>query len=326
MEEKLKILILIKPFWVSFAKHKPKYDMIKAIEDYADVYYWYKDGNIHNIIKSLGVKPDFIFHYDIAWGNGLAPQITGLHSIDIPKGCFVIDLHWQEDQRVKYFEENKIDLIFSSSKNPFLNIFPQYEDKHRWFPWAINPNIIKDWKQEKDINFLLMGLVYYEDPKSPPKQQPKKGRYALREAVLKKMKNEKGFVFHPHPGHRVTYSEDALVNVKYAKELNRSKMFFTCGGEMGGFAVLKFFEAPGCKTLLMAEPNQEIYELGFIDGHNFVACDTSNFYRKALYYIENEAERIRITENGYKFIHKHHTIGVRAKQFVEYIKEYIDNI
>ncbi|NLY80088.1 MAG: glycosyltransferase family 1 protein, partial [Lysinibacillus sp.] len=107
-------------------------------------------------------------------------------------------------------------------------------------------------------------------------------------------------------------------------ELNRSKMFFTCGSSYK-FPVLKFFEAPACKTLLLAEANPDILELGFKDGVNFVACDKTNFNEKAMYYLKNEKERMRITENGYKFIHANHTDDVRAKNFVNEIREFIKN-
>ena len=88
---------------------------------------------------------------------------------------------------------------------------------------------------------------------------------------------------------------------------------------------MKYFEAPACKTLLLAEPVPDILELGFKDGVNFVACDKTNFYEKAMYYLKNEKERIRITENGYKFIHDYHTDDARAKNFVKEIQEYINN-
>ncbi|NLY79289.1 MAG: glycosyltransferase family 1 protein, partial [Lysinibacillus sp.] len=55
------------------------------------------------------------------------------------------------------------------------------------------------------------------------------------------------------------------------------------------------------------------------------ACDQSNFYEKAMYYLENEEERIRITENGYKFIHENHTDDVRARNFVNEIREFIQS-
>ncbi|HLR09304.1 MAG TPA: glycosyltransferase [Bacillota bacterium] len=325
MTEKLKILVLIKPFWM-YAKHKPKFEMIQSLEKYADVYYWYQDGHIKDILKRLKIRPHFIFHYDIAWNYGLAPKIDGLADIDCLKGCFVIDLHWKPEERKRYFRQNKIDLIFSATKHPFLKVFPQYKQKLRWLPWAINPAIMKDWKQKKDIDSLLMGLVYINpEKKGPfnlPAKIPPKGRYAFRDAVFNKMKNEPGFVFHPHPGHRVEQSSNLLVNEKYAQELNRAKLFFTCGSrnQAGGVAVMKFFEAPACHTLLLAEPNKDIQSLGFVNEKNYIACSTGNLKEKAKFYLNHDSERKRITKNGYTFIHNHHTNDQRAKYMINAIK------
>lgn len=329
MNKRLNILVLIKPFW-DYVKHQPKIDMVRSIEQYANVMYWYEDGDIQDILTKLEVKPDFIFHYDIAWNNGLAPMIKGLGGVEIPKGCFVIDLHWSPSERIRYFEENKIDLIFSVSKHPFLQVFPDYEEKMVWLPWSINPNVFKDWGKEKDIDYLLMGLVYVELTKESryniPKKIPPKGRYAFRDTVFEKMWDKDGFVFHPHPGHR-SESEDILVEEKYARELNRAKIFFTCGSrsETGGYAVLKFFEAPACNTLLLAEPNKEIEELGFIDGVHYVACTVEDVDEKAMYYLLNEEKRKEIARNGYEFVHTHHTNRVRIQPMIEEIKTVIQS-
>src|SRR4051812_10079504 len=113
MENRLKILILIKPFGVLYPKHKHKFDMISAIEDFADVYYWHDDGNIQEILLSIPFKPDFILHYDVAWRYRYAPKIVGFEKVDIPKGCYVIDIHYNSKKRYKYFKKNKFDLIFS---------------------------------------------------------------------------------------------------------------------------------------------------------------------------------------------------------------------
>jgi spore maturation protein CgeB len=320
LKDRMKILILIKPFWRNFPKHKPKYETITAIEDFADVRYWYSNGNIHDIMKKLNFTPDFILHYDVAWGYALSPYITGLDTINIPKGCIVIDIHYFPEFRKEYFEKNKIDLIFSLTKSPFLKTFPQYKEKFRWWPFAINSTIFKDWQLEKDIDFLLMGQVYDREGIATNKTNTPKGRYPFREEVLLKMRNLDGFVFHSHPGHDAP--SDAILNEKYAKELNRSKIFFTCGGSLK-YPVLKYFEAPACKTLLLAEPVQDILDLGFKDGEHFIASDQSNFYEKAIYYIENEEERNRITDNGFEFIHKHHTNVARARQLNEYIGDFL---
>lgn len=318
MKRRLKILFLIKPFGNTLAKHKAKFDFIKAIENYADVYYWHKDGNMSSILKQINFKPDFIYHYDIAWNYVFAPKITGLRSVNIPKGCFIYDAHYNKKIRKKYIEENQIDLIFSATKYSFLSEFPEYKRKFRWLPWSINPDILNDWKFKKDIDFLLMGKVYQRNKKA----STPKGRYPFRDAVLEKMRNEKGFVHHPHPGNKVAPSKGLMVDKNYARELNRSKIFFTCGS-VRNYPVMKFFEAPGCRTLLLAEANKDVLELGFKNGVNFVSCNRSNFYKKAKYYLKNEKERKRITVNGFKFIHTYHTNNIRAQEFIKDVKNFI---
>jgi len=315
MAPKLKLLILIKNFGKVYLKHKMKYKMIEALEQFAEVYYWDRNGNIFDIIKKIGVTPDFILHYDLAWGGFFAPTITDLAEINIPKGCYVIDVHWKKNTRVQYFINNKIDLIFSVTKNPFLKEYSTFAEKLRWVPFSIDPDTFKDWKLEKSIKFLLMGLVHYDKVSHPPK-----GRYKFREEVLKQLGQVEGFKFNKHPGHRTRNAH--MVNENFAQELNRSEIFFTCGGIVQ-YPVNKFFEAPGCKTLLLAEPNPDILELGFKDGENFVACNTDNLYEKAMYYSKNKKERNRITDNGYAFMHKYHTNEVRAKQFICFIEEYL---
>ncbi|MBA1336855.1 MAG: hypothetical protein HPY66_3291 [Firmicutes bacterium] len=320
--KKLKILILVKRFADLYPKHRLKFDMLTAIEEFAEVSYWHSDGDIRQIIKEIKFNPDFIFHYDIAWGYSYSPRITGLGDISIPKGCLVGDVHFSPLERIRYIACNKIDLIFSYTKHPFLSTFPHYRSKFRWFPFSVNPDIYKDWGLTKTIDFLLMGQFYYADGNNPPKRLSPKGRYSFREAVYNTLRGRQGFVFYPHPGHKAAPRDNLVVEETYAQQLNRSKMFFTCGGEFK-YPVAKFFEAPACKTLLLAKPNRDILELGFQDRVNFVACNEANFYEKAVFYLENDNIRNRITENGFEFIHKRHTNSIRARQFVKYIQSYL---
>ncbi|WBW96614.1 glycosyltransferase [Oceanirhabdus sp. W0125-5] len=319
---KLKILILIKRFDIERPKHKLLFDMIASIEKFAEVKYWHKDGDINEILKNIKFSPDFIFSYDIEWKYAFTPIITGLEKVNIPKGTYVKDTYWIPRNRIKFIEDNKIDLIFSPTKESFLKIYPQYESKFRWMPFSINPNIIKDWGLKEDIDFLLMGLFYYIDNKNNKMFAFKKGKYPFREAVYKKMKNKEGFVFIPHPGHDTKDGPEVIINEKYACKLNRSKIFFTCGS-IWQYPVMKYTQALGCRTLLLAKPNKDILELGFKDGVNFIACDEKNFYEKAMYYLNNTKERECITNNGYNFVHTYHTNSVRAQQFIKYVEDFI---
>ncbi|MFA9456774.1 glycosyltransferase [Halalkalibacter sp. AB-rgal2] len=313
--KKRTILLLIRKFHLLAPKHQLKFDMMQALEAEANVLYWHEDGSILDILASLEQKPDFILHYDIAWGYYFAPRITDLEKVDIPKGCYVMDIHWEKAKRLHYFLQSKVDLVFSVTKTAFLANFPMMKQKFRWLPFSINDKVIKDWAMPKDITYLLMGLVYLEGEHHPPK-----GRYPFREEVVNQMRDVEGFTLRKHPGH---FTKNAtFINEMYSKELNRSSIFFTCGGAFK-YPVMKYFEALGSRTLLIAESNEDIIELGFKDGEHYVACECSEIYEKALFYYHNEQERMRITNNGFRWIHTHHTNEIRAKQCMEMIEKCI---
>jgi Glycosyl transferases group 1 len=310
--KRLKLLILIKPFWKDFAKHKAKYDFIKSLEDVFDVYYWYENGEINNIIKKLKITPDFIFHYDIAYNYKLSPRITGLNNITIPKGCYVIDSHYQQTFRKEYILKNKIDIVFSVTKENFLIGYPEFASRFAWLPWSINTGVFKDWNLQKKYDYLLMGLVH----------PVAEGNYPFRKKVLETFRHNPNFKHHAHPGHLVNWTSNPLVDIKYSKEINKAKIFFTCGSTLN-YPVMKFFEVPACNTLLLAESNNDIFELGFRDKVNFISCKSNDVKEKAEFYLKNKKIRNQISKNGYNFIRKRHSNITRAIQFLDYVNHFL---
>lgn len=306
-ERPLRVLMLTKRFAQDMPKHQHKYDMLTAIESAAEVYYWRKDGNIVDILAQLPERPDVIFHYDIEWRHAFAPNITNLDKINILKACYVLDVHYSPWIRTDYFDRSaKPDLIFSASKYPFLKAFPDAESRFRWLPFGINPDMIRDYGLSKDIPYSLMGLM--DD------------KYPFRHQVLRTMTKTEGFVHYKHPGHRTSYRPGLFVHDTYAKAINRSMMSYTCGSNLQ-IPVAKFFEIPGCRTLMLAESNPDIEELGFKDGDNYVSCSRSNIRDLSLRYRQDEAARTEITDRGYSFVQSRHTNDVRAQEFVAMVKE-----
>lgn len=307
MDKPLNVLILVKRFADAYPKHQHKYDMIAAIEKVANVRYWGKDGDIRDIVARMPEKPDVIFHYDIEWRNAFAPHVTNIDKIDILKACYVLDVHYDPAARRDYFNRRaKPDLILSASKHPFLGAFPEAESRFRWLPFGVNTGMITDYGLSKDTPYSLMGLM---DPK-----------YPFRSAVLKAMAREEGFVHYRHPGHRTALRPGLFVQDTYARAINRSMISFTCGSVLQ-IPVAKFFEIPGCRTLLLAESNPDVEELGFRDGEHFVACDRSNVRELAHQYRYDEAARTAITDGGYAMIHREHSNETRAEQFVAIMRE-----
>jgi len=268
---------------------------------------WRKPGKIDYILNRLKVKPDFILILN-DMGLRLSPMIKGLRNCDIPIGLFVTDVHRLVKIRENYIIKNKIDYIFTIGREQSVQTYPQLKHKLEWFPHFVHPGIYKDYFLEKDIEFLMIGAV--------------NKTYPLREKIVNAYSEDPRFICSHHPGYRdFTREEEKVkrVGVHYAKELNRTKIFFTCPS-IYNYPVMKYYEALACRTLLLAPTFNELEDLGFIPGEHFVAIDESNFKEKAAYYLANEEERQRITEQGYQFIHEKHTVSVRAKQLTEKIE------
>ncbi|TCN27833.1 glycosyltransferase family protein [Mesobacillus foraminis] len=269
-------------------------------------------GRLSHISKKLEQPPDFILLANDL-GKEMFPIIHGISSIDIPVGLFVNDVHRFTKTRRHFIRKNAIQYLFSATRDKFIESYPELKDNLIWFPHFINPHVYKDYGLKKDIDLLMMGAV--------------NDTYPLRKKILEFYQHRPNFLYHSHPGYELENpaARDVFyIGEKYARELNRAKIFFTCPS-VYYYPVMKYFEALACRTLLLAPAFKELEDLGFIPGKHFVAIDEYNFMEKALYYLENEKERKKITDAGFEFIHRTHTLPIRTRQLISHIKTIIKN-
>jgi len=270
-----------------------------------DLTVWYESGNIHEILSQLEIVPDFIFINE--YGETNSPRITGLSNLKVPFAVALHDLHYQPKIRWDAFENDNVRYIFSLYRDKFYEWYPRFWKRLFWLPHHFNPQVFHDYGMNKDIDYLLMGAMHPQI-------------YPLRHKVLQRMQNKTGFVYHPHPGYRnFDDSDDALVGERFAREINRAKIFFTCDSAYR-YPVAKYFEVLACRTLLLASASRELADLGFLPDVHFVAVDENNFLQKAEYYLSHEAERERIASQGYEMVHDRHTTAIRARQMITAIK------
>ncbi|SFQ31580.1 Glycosyl transferases group 1 [Salibacterium halotolerans] len=268
-----------------------------------DLYIWRKPGHIHYILKQLPEPPDFILLLNDI-GQRLYPRVKGLSTTNIPTGLFVNDVHRLSKIRDNYIRKNNIPYIFSAVRDTFRSVYPAHKHKLVWFPHFIDSDRFDDYQQEKNIELLMMGAV--DD------------HYPLRQKIRATYNHDHRFVYHSHPGyHTLSTKEekDYLIDRKYAMELNKAKLFFTCPS-IYHYPVKKYFEALACRTLLLAPTFPELEDLGFIPGYHFVAVDETNFKEKADYYLREQSEREIISTQGYEFVHQFHSKHQRMKQLV----------
>lgn len=286
--------------------NKNFYYLEKELASLVNLTVWRKSGHIDYILRNLSTKPDFILLLNDMYQN-LSPMIKGLAHTNIPTGIFVNDVHRLTKMRANYISKNKINYIFTVIREQFVQTYPELKHKMEWFPHFVNTKIFKDYGLKKDIPLLMMGAI--------------SDYYPLRKEIINTYSNDHRFIYHPHPGYGKLGPTDVkskLIDERYAKEISRAKIFFTCPSILH-YPVTKYFETLACKTLLLAPTFPELENLGFVPGKHFVAIDKNNFKEKAEYYLTNEEKREKIAEQGYHFIRQTHTVKIRAMQLVKSI-------
>lgn len=307
MSKKLKLLLIMRDF--SKWGNPKQYFLGQELAKITDLVIWHKEGNIHDIINKISFKPDFILLMHYKSKTHMYPPISGLSTLEIPFGVFIRDLHSLKEFQ-KHIMRDNVQHIFSCFRDSFYERFPELTDRMIWLPNHVHLPVFKDYGLKKEIDMLMMGNAY-------------KSYYPLRSKIRSHFKKHPSFTYHYPPRHRLmTPNNKSIVREDYAKEINRSKIFFTCGSKLD-YPIMKYFEVLACHTLLLASNFKELYDLGFRDGENFVAINENNFQEKAEFYLKNKEERHRITKNGYDFVHQRHSTEQRAKELVQHIEKII---
>ncbi len=265
-----------------------------------------EDAHVKDLLNDFNA--DFIFFDDFTQNK----TMDGLRNVDIPKGVLYWDVHTTQKEFRWFVRYNRIDLVFSFYRDAFLGFFPDFAGRFRWLPNHVNTEVFRDYGLEKDIDFLLMGALC-------PRVYP------LRTKIAGEMAGVRGFVHHAHPGYRDFGSKEerqALVGEHFAREINRAKIFFT-DDSVFKYPIAKYFEVPACNTLLLASGSPELSDLGFIDGETFVEINERNYLKKALYYLANNMERKEIAQRGYEMVRRRHSTQVRAREFVQILRDYL---
>ncbi|WLD94948.1 glycosyltransferase [Alkalihalobacillus sp. AL-G] len=304
---KLNVLFITK-YMRSFIE-KSTFYLGEELQELCNLMYWYEDGNLPDIIHQVPVRPDFILFNDQK--PDYCPWIRHVDKVTIPKGTLVHDLHYRIPRRKKMYQIDQIEHLFVQYRDAFLKWYPEYKDQMIWLPHHVPQNIFKEYKQPKQINLLMVGILL-------------EYVYPLRVAMHNRFRNEPGFMYVQHPGYRnIPENRKSIpTGVSYAKILNQSKVFLTCDS-IYQFPLLKYFEAAACGTLLLAPGSEELRELGFIDGETFVDVNEKTFYDKALYFLQHAEERERIAKKAKQMIQQRHTTKIRAKQLLTYIEQIV---
>ena len=253
-------------------------------------------------------NPDVIV-IDHIWA--LSRKWKNLDEIEFPKACMVCDPHHEPSEKIEYIRRNKVDLALFVYKHSIR----QYRNRGLncsvgWLPWSVDINVFREYGFEREYDVTSLGAVSQY--------------YPLRKRILKVLPKTAGIKFFTkkHPGMWNLNPEKDLFRDNYAKVLARSKIFIF-DTAIRNYPVAKFFEAMACNTLVMAPMPHDGEELHFKPEFNFVEINEENFLDKIRYYLKHENERREIAKRGCETVKRYHTVVIRAKQLVDYLKNII---
>lgn len=276
----------------------------QALSRHMMVMEWNEPGDLKEIVNKQPYKPDFILLNDMRATR--CPQITGIKSVDIPVGIIMHDLNHLPEERKAFIRENNIRYLFVHYRSFFHRHYSEFSKRMIWLPHWVNTEVFKDYGLPKSYDYLLMGCINQDI-------------YPLRSTILERMQSLRGFMHHPHPGyHYGKYNEnDFIVGQRYAKEINKAKLFLT-DDSIYHNTFMKYFEVPACNTLLLASNSEDAKDLGFIPSINFVEISEQDFFENARYYAQNyETVGRQIARSGYEMVRSRHSVELRAKQFAD---------
>lgn len=220
------------------------------------------------------------------------------------------------DKFREYIIKHKIDGIVVNNHceiEAYKEYFKGIDLDYIWYPYGIDPEIMKDYKEEKIWDVIFSG---------------KFSRYMFRrelDYIFSIEENINYKRFRPLPITNIPYDE-------YAMNINKS--WIGIGGciqskedsyykdHFIGFLFPKSLEISACNTVLLNCHFGDEDIMGYIDGENCILFSTlTEACQKVLHYLNHKDELIDISKNGYKLIHDNYTYDKLSDSFIKDIEE-----
>ena len=227
--------------------------------------------------------------------------------IKTKKAALFEDQHGFNPEISKMFMEKKFDCFFTRYNNILSRHKHLKNSNIIWLPHSIDDAVIKDYKLKKEIGALMVGMI-----------QP--NTYPLRNFVNRQLYGKKWYKRVERPRETLNKTKKWPVGEDYAKLINSSWVSFSCLSKFR-YPVLKFFEIPGCNSVLFSDYDRQLEKLGFIPGNNMIEIlpNMNNFNSFMKKHLNNKNRLEDISNKGYELVHTKHTVKKRAEEFLNYM-------
>jgi len=164
-----------------------------------------------------------------------------------------------------------------------------------WITQGVETNIFmkRDLPKEYDV-MAVFGLVSYVYPNRPNVQ-----------TLVSNMAGVNALVGDWKSG---------IKHYEYARAINKSKIFVNCNG-INNQVLMKYFEIMASGTLLLTNLPNDYKEFGLIPGKHFAVWRTlTDLQDKLYYFLEEDAVREAIADQGMSFVRENYSAEVIAIQ------------
>lgn len=229
---------------------------------------------------------DVIFLIENYPYNGWVPDLSESKKLKV---FWSIDSHVALYDHMNMCDKNKIDIVLNSvyGHDRFFT-----NQKTYYFPNAYPDDLIYPLNIEKvyDVGFC--------------------GNINNRGSWMDEIKNKFNLKI-----------DEFVIGSDMVESINKYKIHFN--RNISDDLNYRTFETLGCKTFLLTNETPGLNELFDIGNHLVTYESVSDLFEKIDYYLNNESERMVISQNGYDHVVKNHTFYERMKYFINIINENI---
>jgi hypothetical protein len=293
--------------------HEPMIDrMDRWMEYHFEVITISQDCDLGEMVRKH--NPDMILFDGLLEGTSkLRLTITSLDAYpEIPRGGFSrVDA--LSPTRGNSFEELKrkgAEVFFVLAEPIMGEAMPDFADDIIHIPWFFDPNIFKDYKEQKIIPVGMFGTF-----ECPPYMYP--WRAAVKHALLDNFPA----LYFRHPGYDLKNQKDnplVLFGEAYARTLSSCLIAPTQGG-FTDIVVSKHFEIPASGALLVTQEGASVLAHGFRHGDNCMFADPDDIVEQMRSLLSNRERLDAIAKRGHDFVHSNHTFAQRP-QMVQWLE------
>jgi spore maturation protein CgeB len=259
--------------------------------------------NVPQIIDKLNKPFDIILTYESKYSKDFK-KLNKINSI--PKVLIQIDYalgieNYQGFAKTEtinnLIKRNSPDLIFTTSTSNVSALKTNLGiEKVFFLPFSVDTNIYKNLGLKRNIDVMA---VYNTNNYVYPNR--KKIQNMIKSMKIKSFINK-------------------VIHREYVRKLNESKIFII-NNNINKRLSMKYTEAMACGTFVLADEPEDLNIQGFKNKEHLILYnDLKDLKSKIKYYLNNDEERKRISNNGMNFVRDNHSCSKRVKEFTEIIK------